>query len=186
MRRQRIDALPKKFGGKWGWRGWCGSCLRRIMLASAGGDWPICLELEQARWRPPPSRWHPAFAARGFQHTPASSQTPRSQPGSVSGSAAPVLGHPAGSACACPRHRDAAAQPCVLPARRGRLRRAIASGCAKSSAAVALTRFQSRHSRMLMITLCFGGIADRAEGDLARIGHAVSTPARPTKYKKRG
>jgi hypothetical protein len=109
-----------------------------------------------------------------------------SQPGSVSGSAAPVLGHPAGSACACPRHRDAAAQPCVLPARRGRLRRAIASGCAKSSAAVALTRFQSRHSRMLMITLCFGGIADRAEGDLARIGHAVSTPARPTKYKKRG
>ena len=27
------------------------------------------------------------------------------------------------------------------------------------------TRFQSRHSRMLMITLCFGGIEDRAEGD---------------------
>src|ERR1035438_9812481 len=40
MRRQRIDALPKRFGGKWGWRGWCGSCLRRSMLASPGGDWP--------------------------------------------------------------------------------------------------------------------------------------------------
>ena len=46
---------PKSSGGKWGWRGWCGSCLRRIMLASAGGDWPICLELEQARWWPPPA-----------------------------------------------------------------------------------------------------------------------------------
>src|ERR1035441_10494541 len=40
MRRQRIDALPKEFGGKWGWRGRCGSCLRRSMLASPGGDWP--------------------------------------------------------------------------------------------------------------------------------------------------
>src|ERR1035438_2655439 len=59
MRRQRIDALPKKFGGKWGWRGWCGSCLRRSMLASPGGDWPICLELEQApRWMPRVNHMH--------------------------------------------------------------------------------------------------------------------------------
>ena len=146
MRRQRIDALPKKFGGKWGWRGWCGSCLRRIMLASAGGDWPICLELEQARWRPPPSRWHPAFAARGFQHTPASSQTP-----DLSRARCPAVPR---RYAVIQQARHAHAHVTGTPPR--------SHVCCPP---VGHTRFQSRHSRMLTITLCFGGIEDRAEGD---------------------
>jgi hypothetical protein len=186
MRRQRIDALPKKFGGKVGVE----RMVRVVLEENHAGLAGRRLALYAWSWSRLDGGRRPADGTRYLQRAASSTlrrlRNAGSQPGSVSGSAAPVRGHPAGSARACPRHRDAAAQPCVLPARRGRLRRAITSGCAKSSAAVALTRFQSRHSRMLMITLCFGGIADRAEGDLARIGHAVSTPARPTKYKKRG
>src|ERR1035438_7161167 len=36
MRRQRIDALPKKFGGKWGWRGWRGPVLEENHAGLAG------------------------------------------------------------------------------------------------------------------------------------------------------